>query len=98
MKREIKITIETERILEATAGQIWCASCGAYTPMLTVEQAAALACLGVGAIHHWLNVNELHGQPSRTGVPRVCQRSFLAHLKRINFMPRSKPGALPETA
>ena len=93
MKREIQITIETERIIEAAAGQIWCASCGAYTPMLTVEQAAALARLGAGAIQHWLAGNELHGQPSRTGVPRICQRSFLAHLKRLNFMPKPKPGA-----
>jgi hypothetical protein len=91
VKREIQITIETERIIEA-AGEIWCAGCGAYTPMLTIEQAAAVARLGVGAIQHWLSGNELHGKPSRTGVPRVCQRSLLAHLKRLNFLPRPKPG------
>lgn len=100
MKREIIIRVETERTIEIGEGrdseENWCASCGAYTPMLTVEMAAALACLGTGAIHHWIEAAAFHSQPARTGLPRICQRSFIDHLKRLNFLP--KPKRLPRPA
>ena len=96
MKRAIQITVETERVIEVAGDDSsaeWCASCDAPTPLLSVEQAAVMACLGAGVIRHWIGNAEFHCQPSRAGLPRICQRSFLAHLKRLNFLPKPRRGA-----
>ena len=92
MRRKIKILLETARRIEINqpinATQTWCDGCGAYTPMLTLEMAAAMARLGSGAIRHWVETAAFHYQQSRAGLLRICQRSFIEHLKQINFLPR----------
>ena len=92
MRRKIKILIETERRIEINrplnADQTWCDGCGDYTPMLTLEMAAAMARLGSGAIRHWVTTAAFHYQQSRAGLLRICERSFLEHLKQINFLPK----------
>ena len=94
MKREITITLESERAVDIGgdrgADDNWCAGCGAYRPMLTVEMAAALACLGPGAIHYWIQSAAFHYQQVRVGQPRICERSFIEHLKKLNFLPRPR--------
>jgi hypothetical protein len=55
--------------------------------MLSVEMAAAIARLGSGAIHHWIENAEFHFQRTRAGMLRICQTSFLDHLRKTNFMP-----------
>jgi hypothetical protein len=99
VKREIQITIETERTIEVggsdNADASWCAKCGAYTPMLSVEMAATLACLGSGAIYHWIQNAEFHYQQTDAGALRICQRSFLEHLKKLNFLPKPKRSGPP---
>ncbi|HKS39818.1 MAG TPA: hypothetical protein VJX74_04340 [Blastocatellia bacterium] len=94
MKREIKIIVETERTIELSGASVadenWCEECGAQTRMVSVEMAAAIASLGSGAIHHWIKTGEFHHQRAAAGVPRICQRSFIEHLKKINFLPKPK--------
>lgn len=94
MKREIKIIIETERTVELSRASVvddsWCEECGSRTRMISVEMAAAIARLGMGAIHHWIKAEEFHYQRAAAGIPRICQRSFIEHLKKINFLPKPK--------
>ena len=91
MRRKIKIMIETARTVEINqplhAAETWCDGCSAYTSMLTIEMAAAMARLGTGAIRHWVETAAFHHQQSRAGLLRICQRSFIEHLKVINFLP-----------
>ena len=94
MKREIKIVIETERTIElsraSVADENWCEGCGEQARLISVEMAAAIARLGTGAIHHWIGTGEFHHQRTAAGILRICQRSFIEHLKKINFLPKPK--------
>lgn len=94
MNRELKVIVETERTIGVSTGvnasENWCDGCGSHTMMLSLEMAAAMACLGSGAIYHWIKNAEFHFQRTRTGLFRICQRSFLDHLRRMNFMPKPK--------
>ena len=92
MRRKIKIMIEKERTIEinqpVNSDETWCNECSAYTSMLTLEMAAAMARLGSGTICHWAETAAFHYQQSRAGLLRICQRSFIDHLKKINFLPK----------
>jgi len=94
VKREIKIIVETERTIElsnaSVADENWCEACAAQTRMVSVEMAAAIASLGTGTIHHWITTGEFHYQRTVAGILRICQRSFIEHLKKINFLPKPK--------
>ena len=94
MKREIKIIVETERTIELSGASVadenWCEACGAQARIISVEMAAAIASLGSGAIHHWIKSGEFHHQRTAAGILRICQRSFIEHLKKINFLPKPK--------
>ena len=97
MKREVKIIIETERTIEISGSERtvenWCEQCAAHTTMVSLEMAAAIANVGTGAISYWIENAEFHFRQSSAGRFRICQRSFLDHLRRLNFMPRSKRDA-----
>ena len=94
MTREERIVAESERTVKAVEGggpaDDWCDACDAPTPMLTLEMAASVACVGNGAIRYWMDNSEFHYHQTQTGHFRVCSRSFLDHLKRLNFMPRQR--------
>lgn len=100
MKRRVEVIVEIERTTEvstsANASGNWCAGCGTCTTMLSLEVAAAMACLGSGAIYHWIENAEFHFQRTRAGLFRICQRSFLDHLRRMNFMPKPNGGITGE--
>jgi hypothetical protein len=94
VKREIKIIVETERTIElsraSVADENWCEACKEQARMISVEMAAAIARLGTGAIHHWVKTGEFHYLRTSAGILRICQSSFIEHLKRINFLPKPK--------
>lgn len=96
VKRRVEVIVETERTIEVgsrvVASGNWCEGCGSHTTMLTLEMAAAMACLGSGAIYHWIENAEFHFQRTRAGLVRICPRSFLDHLRRMNYMPKPKGG------
>jgi hypothetical protein len=93
VKREIKIMVETGRTIELSgvgADEDWCDACGGQAKMVSVEMAAAIASLGCGAIQHWIKTGEFHYRQTPAGVLRICQRSFIEHLKKINFLPKPR--------
>ena len=94
MNREVRIVVESEQTVEVVdAGGVvddWCDACDAPTPMLTLEMAASVACVGNGAIRYWMDNSEFHYHQAQTGDFRICSRSFLNHLKRLNFLPRQR--------
>jgi len=94
MKREMRIIVETERSIEVggdNTDEDWCDKCGDYAAFLPVEIAAGMASVGTGAICHWIENAEFHFRVSKTRVPRICQKSFLEYLRRLNFLPKPKP-------
>ncbi len=94
MKRRVKVTGETERTIEVGTrvdpSENWCDGCGSHTTMLSLEVAAAMARLGSGAIHHWIENAAFHVKRTRAGLFRICQTSFLDHLRGTNFMPKAR--------
>ncbi len=96
MKRQVRVIVETERTLEVghsiIATENWCDDCDGPATMLSIEMAAAIARLGSGAIYHWIEHSQFHFQRTRTGALLICQKSFLDHLRRINFLPKPKGG------
>jgi hypothetical protein len=94
MRREVKIVVETERRIEVGSvqglGDAWGDCCAAYTTMLSLEVAAAMACVGTGAIHYWTENAQFHYQKASAGLHRICEKSFFDHLRKQNFLPNSR--------
>ena len=54
-----------------------CPICCAQTELLTVDEAAAMARVGSGSIHRWLEEGALHGATTPDGEFRICRNSLL---------------------
>ena len=91
MKRETRIVVERERnvrVVDAgSSADYWWVSCAASTPMLTLEMAGRWRVSGTAPfVTGWTTPSFTTSDGRRTF--RTCDRSFLDHLKRLNFLPR----------
>ena len=95
MRREIRIIVETERTIELGGNQNydnWCDGCGGYASLISIEMASGIASVSAGAIYYWMENAEFHYRITEAGLPRICEKAFLDHLKRMSFLPKPKSG------
>ena len=82
MRRRIKITIETERVLvvrrRAASCRAWCAGCFATTTFAPFAQACELTAGDAATVRRLLAAGRLHWIEAPDGSPLVCLRSALA--------------------
>ena len=80
-KREIEITVETERILvisrRRNLGLIWCAVCATLASVVTAEEAGIIAHVNSGTIYHWVDDGRLHFMETPEGWGRICLTSLM---------------------
>jgi hypothetical protein len=80
MKRKrTEITIETERMLYISSPRKvvgWCATCGAQTEMVTVDQAAILARVDARTIFRRVEAETLHFSETAAGSLLICPNSL----------------------
>lgn len=86
MKRKIKITVETERVLvvrrRASLRRAWCVACAALVTFAPPDEVCALTLHDAAALRRLLAAGQLHALEDPGGVPLVCLRSALAQLAR----------------
>jgi hypothetical protein len=80
MKRRTEIIIETDRILvvghRRTAFKAWCEACGAEVRMVTADEAAALARVGLRMVFRWVEDGSLHWVETDEGLLLICINSL----------------------
>lgn len=79
MKKGIKITFETERLLVITARRTcfgWCAACGDRVRMITVDEAAVRAGTSALAIYRMAEAGEVHFIETAAGALLICLNSL----------------------
>ena len=79
-RRITEINIEREDFLlirQTDVQRGWCNRCVAKTRLATVEVAAAMWCVTVGTIRHWLETSQLHFADGNAGT-LLCLNSLSA--------------------
>ena len=81
MKRRTEITIETDRLLvlrhhRRAHAEAKCAACGAETPMVTVDEAAAMSRTSSRAIYRLVEAEQLHFTETSEGRLFICPNSL----------------------
>ncbi|MBI4468270.1 MAG: hypothetical protein HY650_03000 [Acidobacteria bacterium] len=81
-KRRIEITVETDRVTiirsDRNVLRGWCQRCGEQVSMLTVDQAASVACLTPRTINSLVEAERLHFTQTPEGSLLVCLNSVTA--------------------
>ena len=81
MKRTTSITVETDRVFVVRRRKIqdprWCEECGGRSPMITPDEAAALAAVGTRTVYRWIERGGLHFNESRETALLICVESLL---------------------
>ena len=84
----MRITIQTERFLVMNrSGSLYslCAACGDEVRMITVDQAATLACVNAREIYREVEAGKLHFMETTKGSLLVCLDSLNgSNLKQSN--------------
>ncbi len=78
-KKTTEITIERDEfaVIRAMRTQHgWCNRCSAETSLITTEDVAAAARVGVSKIYQWAEVGRLHFADVAAGSPLVCLGSL----------------------
>jgi hypothetical protein len=73
--REVKITVETERVIAIEGGprsQAVCPHCGKQVWMVSAEDAAVLAGVSVRTVHRWTRTAEIHMVETSDGLLLSC--------------------------
>ncbi|MFL6228055.1 MAG: hypothetical protein ACJ741_04690 [Pyrinomonadaceae bacterium] len=82
MKQTIRITVTHENFVSLggalAPSAAWCSRCDALAAMLTPEQAAALAGVGVRQIFRWVETGRLHFVEIEGASPLLCFASLPA--------------------
>ena len=79
MKRQTRITFETNRLTVITSRRSLlapCALCGAAAPMIGVEEAAAMARVNLLAVYRLIETGTLHCTETSAGRVLVCAASL----------------------
>lgn len=86
MKKRTKIIIETHQVQIIRRGklsvQAWCPQCSATVPMLTPEEAAALAQVTTRTIYRLAEAGELHFTETLEGALLICLSSYTNSIKQ----------------
>jgi len=80
-KKRTEITIETERVVvirrrRRVSARAWCQSCGGQVLMVTVDEAAQLACVSVRTLYRWVENEKLHFTEIADGELLICLNSI----------------------
>ncbi|MFL6208683.1 MAG: hypothetical protein ACJ74W_07505 [Pyrinomonadaceae bacterium] len=82
MKRKIKITVETERVLvvrrRGGLRRVWCVGCGAPATFAPLGAVCALTMHDAATLRRLLVTGQLHAIEAADGLPLVCLRSAVA--------------------
>ena len=80
MKRKTRLTIETERVTIIRRGRVvhqaTCEACGEVVPLVTVEEAAAMARVSMRTIYQLIVTDQLHCTETAEGIVLVCFTSL----------------------
>ena len=80
MKKRMKVTLETNRLLviarRGPARRAWCADCGAQVQMLWPEEAAALAGVSSRTVYALVEAGQLHFTETADGWLLICPNSL----------------------
>jgi hypothetical protein len=79
MKKSVKVTFETERLLVIsgrTQADLCCHVCGDEALMITVDEAAAMARMNSLAVYRLLEAGTLHCAETSAGCLIVCVASL----------------------
>lgn len=83
-KKTTEITIERDEfavIRGMRTQRGWCNRCSAETSLITTEDAAAAARVGVRVIYQWVEMGRLHFADVAAGSPLMC----LGSLRQMDF-------------
>lgn len=87
MKRT-EIIIETSEIwvIRPTTGALpdWCEECGSVVNMLSPEEAAAVADVGIRTIYQWIEAGSIHYAENFEGRLLICicsLREMMSHME-----------------
>ena len=81
----MEITVESRRLVlrrnptqaaTADAVRVWCAECPPQIPLLTPDEAAALACVSTRTIYRWVESQQVHYLETSGGRLLVCPNSL----------------------
>jgi len=78
-RKQTEITIETERILFISSPRkilSWCASCGAQTEMVPVDEAAILRRVDSRTVFRWVEDKQVHSSENANGLLMICLNSL----------------------
>lgn len=79
-KKRTEITIETERVVvirrRRSSVRAWCQSCGGEVVMVTVDEAARIACVSSRTIYRWVEDEKLHFIETADGGLLICHESI----------------------
>jgi hypothetical protein len=79
MKRTIRITVETRRVLVISRGcstSGWCATCKDEVSLLTPEDASAIAGVRMRLVYQWVEKGLVHFSEARDGALVICANSL----------------------
>jgi hypothetical protein len=80
MKKKVKITVETERVLQIRQPQnclsAWCAACAAQVDLVGPEEAAARSRVSTRTIYRWVEAGQLHFSENAEGRLLICAASL----------------------
>lgn len=75
-KRRTRIVIETHQVWllrkHSLSAPVWCPDCAKEVRMLTVDEAAAIACLSIRTIYSWMETKRLHFREMAEGSVLIC--------------------------
>ncbi len=76
--KRTEITIQTERMLFISSPRKafgWCATCGAETDMVSVDEAAILRRVDSRTIFRWVEAERVHSSETANGLLLICLNS-----------------------
>ena len=80
-KRKTDITVETDQVVvirqQKKLARAWCGQCAGQAKMLTIAQAAAVACVSQRTIFRRVEAGLLHFTETPDGVLFICLNSLL---------------------
>ena len=86
MRRKIKITVETERVLivrrRGGVRRAWCVGCVAPATFAPLGEVCALTMCDAATVRRLVAAGRLHAIEAPGGLPLVCLRSALAQSAR----------------
>lgn len=84
MKKQTKITIETDSllILGRTPLRAWCQQCSGETEMIPLDGVGVNSNLLPSEVEAWIESEDLHRSQARDGGQRICLNSLIKRVQK----------------